>query len=237
MEIVVLTIFPDIFIEYFNSSILKNAQEKKLLNIKVIDFRKFSENKHNKVDGKQIGGGPGMVISALPIINALNNFKNNFSKTILFDPCGKKIDNKLIDNLLNEKQLILICGHYEGIDERIKKYVDIEISIGDFILSGGEIPAMLLVDAIARKIEGVISKDSLSIESFNEDLLLDYPAYTKPVNLFGDFVPDILLSGNHEKIDKYRFEQRLIKTKKYRKDLYNKFKKMEANKYVKSKNK
>ncbi|MDD3101678.1 MAG: tRNA (guanosine(37)-N1)-methyltransferase TrmD [Patescibacteria group bacterium] len=218
MKFDILTIFPDIFENYFNASIIKRAREKKLIKIKVHNFRSFTADKHKKVDDKPYGGGPGMILKIEPLYNALTKLKF-FSKTknqkiILFTPEGKKFDQKMARRLSKLERIILICGRYEGVDARIDKFIDEKISIGDYVLTGGELPAMILVDAITRLIPGVIRQESLKEESFGDsELTTEYPQYTRPeVFTFKDkfskikklIVPKELLSGNHQKIEKWR---------------------------------
>ncbi len=218
-KITILTLFPEIINEYTKHSIINIIKENRLLDIEVINFRDFSTDKHHKVDDIMYGGGPGMVISVQPIVDCLKTIKKPNSKVILLTPAGQKFDQITAARLALEDHLILICGHYEGIDERILNYVDYQISIGDYVLTGGELPALVLLDAIARLIPGSINQKSLEVESFN-DCLLDYPVYTKPQEYDGYKVPEVLLSGNHKLIDDYRYEQRIIKTRINRPDLY-----------------
>jgi tRNA (guanine37-N1)-methyltransferase len=201
MTFKILTIFPNFFDGFKQYSIIKNALNNNLIKIEVINFRDFSTDKHKKVDDYQIGGGGGMVLSIQPIIDCLRQIKTKDSKVILLSPQGKVFNQTISQSLSKEKEIILICGHYEGFDERIYDYIDMEISIGDFILTGGEIAAMTIIDSVSRLIENVIAKQSLETESF-DDCLLDYPAYTKPIEYDNKKVPDILLSGNHKEITK-----------------------------------
>ena len=221
MKFNILTLFPNMY-EALNESIIKRAQEKNIININIINIRNFSNNKHNKVDDTPFGGGPGMLLKADVLERALSYVKKNFGKetyVIYLSPKGKKYNNDMATMLSKKKNITLIAGHYEGIDQRfIEKYVDEEISIGDYILSGGEIPSMVLVDSISRKIEGTLTKESLDDESF-ENYLLEYPQYTKPRNFKGMKVPDILLSGNHEEIKKFKRKLSLKETFLKRKDL------------------
>ncbi len=221
MRITILTLFPEMFNGIIESSIIGRAIHDKKVKIKIINFRDFSKDKHKKVDDYQYGGGAGMVLKLQPIVDCLKQIKTKNSHVVLMSPQGKQYNQVKVKQFAKYKDLIIIAGHYEGFDERIIHYVDEIISIGDYILTGGEIPAMVLVDSITRTLEGVISKDSLQSESFTNNLL-DYPIYTKPVDFEGHKVPDILLSGNHKKIDKFRNKQRLIKTKNMRKDIIKK---------------
>ncbi|MCF0217559.1 MAG: tRNA (guanosine(37)-N1)-methyltransferase TrmD [Malacoplasma sp.] len=222
MKITVLTIFDEFFTNFLSTSIIKNAIDNKLVKIEIVDFRQFSKNKFHKVDDTPYGGGPGMVLALQPIVDAINHYKTALTKTILLTPSGKRYDQQLAYNLKDFYHLILICGHYEGFDERINNYIDLQISIGDYILTGGEIAAMVLMDSIIRLIPNVISKSSLVDESF-ENNLLDYPNYTKPANFNGYQVPEVLLNGHHQKINKFRFQKQLEKTQNHRIDLYKKY--------------
>lgn len=224
MKITVLSLFENFFNEFVNTSIIKKAIANNLIDIEVINFRNFSKDKHQKVDDTPYGGGAGMVLTLQPIVDAINSVKTSSSKVILLTPSGKQYNQSIANELKQYDHLIIICGHYEGFDERIINYVDYEISIGDYILTGGDIAAMVIMDSIIRLIPNVISKDSLECESFNNNLL-DFPNYTKPYNFNGYKVPDILLSGNHKEINKVRKEWQINKTKMNRKDLFLKFQK------------
>ncbi|MFH1621647.1 MAG: tRNA (guanosine(37)-N1)-methyltransferase TrmD [Candidatus Omnitrophota bacterium] len=227
MRIDIITIFPDIFNPILGESIIKRAQKKKLIKIVVHNLRDYSKDKHRKIDDRPFGGGPGMVFRPEPIFDAIKAIKSKSKgrkvKVILLTPQGKKLDQKLAQKLSRCKHLILICGHYEGIDERVRlRLVDEEVSIGDYVLTGGELPAMILVDVVTRLIPGVLGdKNSAKHDSFC-DGLLEYPQYTRPANYKGLKVPRILLSGNHKKIDKWRKEQECKITKKKRPDLLKK---------------
>ena len=220
MNITVLTLFPEFIQPLLNFSIIKRAIEKQLFEINIINFRDFSKDKNKRVDAYQIGGGEGMVLRLEPIVECLNSLDKGWK--ILLSPQGKTLNQKKVISLTKQKHIILVCGHYEGFDERISNFIDEEISVGDYILTNGEIPALILIDAISRLIDGVIKKESYLNESFQNDLL-DYPVYTKPINYLGYSVPEILLSGNHEKIKEYRKIQQLEKTKTKRPDLYKKY--------------
>ena len=230
MQIDIITIFPDIFKAIFGESIIKRAQEKRLAKINIHNLRDFSSDKHKKIDDRPFGGGPGMVFKPEPIFDAVKYIKTKSkskkTKVILFSPQGKTLGHKLAKQLSNYKQLVLICGHYEGIDERvITKLVDEEISIGDYVLTGGELPAMVLVDAVVRLVPGVLGdKDSAKFDSFSDDML-EYPHYTRPANYKGMKVPEVLLSGDHNKIEAWRREQSYKITRKKRPDLLIKNKK------------
>ena len=203
MKFNVLTLFPEMF-ETLKQSIIGKAEEKKLIEINLINIRDFSKNKHKKVDDTPYGGGAGMVMQADVIYDAYKSIKDLNTKVIYLSPQGKRLDQKKVMELSKEQNLTLLCGHYEGVDQRIiDKIVDEEISIGDYVLTGGELPAMVLIDSISRYIDGVISKDSTTEESFSQGLL-EYPQYTRP-EIFEDIkVPEILLSGHHGNIEKWR---------------------------------
>ena len=224
MIIDIITIFPEVFKPYLNESILKIAQEKGKLKVKLHNLRDYTLDKHRKVDDRPFGGGPGMLMSAEPIFRAVEEISQNYkskSKIILLSPQGKPLNQKLAQRLSKLKRLILICGRYEGVDERVReRLADEEISIGDYVLTGGELPAMVLVDTVVRLIPGVLGhKDSIRDESFSADLL-EYPQYSRPADFKGMKVPEILLSGNHKKIEEWRKKQALEITKKKRPDLF-----------------
>lgn len=218
MKIDILTLFPNMFNGFVSESIIKRAIENGLVEINVIDFRKYTKLNNNQVDDTAFGGGAGMVIMCDPIVSALEDIKTEDSYIILLDPKGKLYKQSKAKEYSKYKHLILICGHYEGIDERIKHFVDEVIGIGDYVLTGGEVPAMVVADSVVRLIPGVITSSSLDSESFNDNLL-DYPVYTKP-RVYRDLeVPEVLLSGDHEKIFEYRQSERLRLTKENRPDL------------------
>lgn len=218
MKIDILTLFPNMFAGILEESIIKRAIEKDLVKINLINFRDYTPLKNGQVDDTPYGGGSGMVLRCEPIFEAIDAIRTKDSKIILLTPDGKTYNQKIAESLKLEKHLILICGHYEGFDERIRTLVDYEISIGDFILTGGEIPAMILVDSITRLIDGVITKGSLDSESFNNNLL-DYPTYTKPREYRGLEVPEVLTNGDHAKIAEWRKNEQIKKTKERRPDL------------------
>lgn len=201
---------------------MKIISSNKLVDIEVINFRDYSSDKHKKVDDISYGGGPGMVLSVQPIVDCLKTIKTNDSKVILLTPSGIIYNQSIANSFLKYKHIILICGHYEGFDERILNYVDYQISIGDYVLTGGEIAALAVIDSISRLIPGAINSESLQNESFEQNLL-DYPVYTKPQVYDSYKVPEVLLSGNKKLIDEYRLNQRIIKTKINRPDLYDKY--------------
>ena len=203
MKFDVLTLFPEMF-EPIKQSIIGRAEEKNLIDINLINIRDFSKNKHKKVDDTPYGGGAGMVMQADVVYDAYKSIKDENAKVIYLTPQGKILNQKKVEELSKQEHLILLCGHYEGIDQRvIDKIVDEEISIGDYVLTGGEIPAMVLIDSVSRYVDGVLSEDSTSEESFSQGIL-EYPQYTRPENFEGIKVPEILLSGHHENINKWR---------------------------------
>ncbi len=222
MRIDILTLFPSMFDGVFSESIIKRAIDNKLVDINIYNFRDYSKDPHHSVDDTPYGGGAGMVLTCQPIFDAVNDLKKDNSKVILLTPSGVTYKQKLAYDLSKEKHLIIICGHYEGFDERIRTIVDLEISIGDYVLTGGEIASCVLVDSITRLIPGVINEESHINDSFNDNYLLDYPTYTKPADYNGLKVPDILLSGDHKKIDKWRYQKSIEKTKELRPDLLEK---------------
>ena len=218
MKIDVITLFPSMFEGFINESIIKRAIHSNLVDINIYNLRDYSPYKNGQVDDYQFGGGPGMVLMCEPVFNAIESLKRPNSTVIMLTPSGEVFTQKVALSLSKLEHIILLCGHYEGFDERIKSVVDMEISIGDYVLTGGEIPAMVICDAITRLIPGVINSDSLTTESFS-DGLLDYPVYTRPENFRGMSVPTVLLSGHHANIDKYRYGERIRITKEKRKDL------------------
>ena len=218
MRIKVLSLFPKMFDGILNESIIKRAIDDKKVNIDVIDLRSYSKDKHNKVDDTIYGGGAGMLIKCEPVFDAIDDLKTKNTKVIMLSPDGVKYNQEKAYELSKEKNIILLCGHYEGFDERINTVVDEKISIGDYVLTGGEIPAMAIIDSVTRLLPGVINEESHLNDSFNNDLL-DYPQYTKPQEYRGMKLPDVLLSGDHKKIDEWRREEQIKKTKKQRPDL------------------
>ena len=222
MKINILTLFPEMF-DIFNHSIIGKAKEKGLVEIKPVNIRDFTLNKHKKVDDYPYGGGAGMVMTPQPLVDSIRYCKEeNKGKVIFLGPRGKNFNQEMAKKLSQEEELIFVCGHYEGIDERVYKYIDLEISLGDFILTGGEMAAIPVIDSILRLKSGVLGKEeSYEDESFS-DGLLEYPQYTRPEEFEGDKVPEVLLSGHHENIRKWRRAKSLILTKERRDDLYNK---------------
>lgn len=221
MRIDILTLFPDMFKNVFEESIVKRAQELGKLEINIVNFRDYTDDPHKKVDDTPYGGGAGMVLTCQPIFDCVNALKTEETKVILLTPDGVLYKQKQAYDLSKEKHLIIISGHYEGFDERIRSICDLEISIGDYVLTGGEIASMVLVDSIARLIPGVITEESHINDSFNDNLL-DYPTYTKPRIYNGMEVPEVLLSGDHKKIKEYREQESLKRTLERRPDLLNK---------------
>ena len=218
MKFDVLTLFPEMF-EPLNSSIIGRAKEKNLIEINLINIRDFSKDKHKKVDDTPYGGGAGMVMMPDVVYDAYKSIEDKNAKVIYMSPQGKKLTQKKVEELAKQEHLIILCGHYEGIDQRvIDKIVDEEISIGDYVLTGGEIPAMVLIDSVSRYNSGVIAEESREEESFANGLL-EYPQYTRPEVFEGIKVPEILLSGHHANIEKWRKEKALEITKLKRPDL------------------
>ena len=218
MKIDILTLFPEMFEGFINTSIIKRAIEKEIIRVNLINFRDYSPLNNKQVDDTPYGGGAGMILRCEPIFECLDSMDTEDAYIILLSPEGTKYKQDVAKRLKEHKHLIIICGHYEGFDERIKTRVDEVISIGDYILTGGEIPAMAITDSVARLLPGVITKTSLDDESFNDNLL-DYPTYTKPAEYRGLKVPEVLVSGNHKLIDEYRKNMKIEKTKALRPDL------------------
>ncbi len=221
MKFDVLTLFPEMF-ESLKTSVIGKAVEKNLIDINLINIRDFSEDKHKKVDDTPYGGGAGMVMKPDVVYKAYQSVKAKNTKVIYMSPQGKTLNQQMVENLSKESHLIILCGHYEGIDQRVlNKIVDEEISIGDYVLTGGEIPAMVLIDSVSRYVEGVLKQDSIQEESFLNGLL-EYPQYTRPEIFEGEPVPEILLSGHHKKIERWRKEKSIEITQKKRPDLLEK---------------
>lgn len=218
MRIDILTLFPHMFDGFLTESIIKRAIEKEKVKINIIDIRDYTPYKNNQVDDYQFGGGGGMILMCEPVFNAVESIKDEDSHVILLTPRGKTYNSKKAYEFKDKKHLIIVCGHYEGFDERIYSLADELVSIGNYVLTGGEIPAMAITDSVVRLIDGVITNTSLETESFNDNLL-DYPVYTKPREFRGMEVPEVLINGNHKLINEYREEERKRITKEYRDDL------------------
>ena len=234
MKIDILTLFPEMF-DAINHSILERAVKNKLLEINYINIRDFSKDKHKKVDDTPFGGGAGMVMTCQPLFDAINSIlteeekqNKDLCQIIYMSPKGERLEQKIVTNLAKLEHLIIVCGHYEGIDQRVIDHFDMqEISIGDYVLTGGELPAMVLCDAVARYVEGVLSEGSTEEESFSNGLL-EYPQYTKPTKpraYNGLVVPEILFGGNHQEIANWQHQESLKLTRKRRPDLYRKYQK------------
>lgn len=225
MRIEVITIFPGMFDAVLGESIIKLARQKRIVDINIIDLRLFSKNRHRKVDDKPFGGGPGMVMSAEPFFEAVNYIRRRTkdmrlkTRVMLLTPRGSTFNHDMAAKFAAYEHIVLLCGHYEGIDERVRGLVDEEVSIGDFVLTGGELPAMAVIDAVIRLLPGALgNEDSRKDESFSQGTL-EYPHYTRPAEYMGKKVPEVLLSGDHEKIKKWRKKESSKVTKKRRPDL------------------
>ncbi len=220
MKITILSLFPEMFNGFLSESIIKRAIQANIVEIKIINFREFAINKHKQVDDTSYGGGFGMVLSVEPIYRALSSIEGYENATkILLTPQGKPYVQDNAKALATKDHLIMICGHYEGFDERVRSFIDLEISLGDYVLTGGEIPAMAVSDSVIRLLPGALGKE----ESFQQDSfyqnMLEYPQYTKPYEFMGMKVPDVLISGNHQEIEKWRKEESLKRTQTRRPDL------------------
>lgn len=222
MKIDILTLFPEMF-SIFDYSIIKRAVDKGIIDINAHNIRDYSKNKHKKVDDYPYGGGAGMLMTPQPLVDSIKAVKkHNKGKVIFLGPRGKTFDHNISLELSKETELIFLCGHYEGIDERVYKYIDMELSIGDFVLTGGEMACIPIVDSICRLIPGVLSSSESYIDESFYDGVLEYPQYTRPVEFEGEEVPKVLLSGHHENIRKWRRLQSLVITRKKRPDLFKK---------------
>jgi tRNA (guanine37-N1)-methyltransferase len=218
MKIDILTLFPNMFDNFLNESIIKRAILQQNVIVNIHNIRDYSKDKNKRVDDYAFGGGHGMVLMCEPIFDAVNDLKKDNTKVIMMTPDGSKYNQSMAYELSELEHIIIICGHYEGFDERIRTIVDLELSIGDYILTGGEIPSMVVADSVIRLLDGVIVAESHQNESFNNNLL-DYPNYTKPREFRGLEVPEVLLSGNHKDIDNWRLNESIKKTKQRRPDL------------------
>lgn len=231
MQFDILTLFPEIIEAYCGCSILKRAAENSVISVNTINPRDFTEDKHKKVDDTPYGGGAGMVLMAQPYVSAYESIqKLDYSCTLMMTPQGEPFNNNVAKELTNYEQIIILCGHYEGYDERIRNIINPrEISMGDFVLTGGELPALCLLDCVSRKLDGVLGKIESADEDSFEQGLLEYPHYTKPREFRGYNVPEVLLNGNHKEINEFRFQQMLERTKCRRPDLYELYKKSKQN--------
>ena len=218
MKIDVLTLFPNMYDNFLTESIIKRAIEDKKVEVNIHNIRDYTVYKNNQVDDYPFGGGGGMVLMCDPIFRAVESLKDEDTLVIMMTPSGKVFKQSIAYDLSKYKHLIILCGHYEGFDERIKTIIDLELSIGDYVLTGGELPSMVVMDSIIWLVGGVLNSNSLTSESFNDNLL-DYPNYTKPVEYRGMKVPEVLLSGHHANIEKYRYEERVRLTSENRPDL------------------
>ena len=221
MKITILTLFPEFFSAITENTIIKRAISKEKVVLNIVNIRDYTKDKHRRVDSAPVGGGAGLIMKCQPIVDALRANISKDAHKILLSPRGKTFNQKMAEKYTQLDELVIICGHYEGIDERVNNYVDELVSTGDYVLTGGEIPSMLIVDSVVRLLDGVIRRESIIDESFENDLL-EYPQYTEPRIFEGHEVPEILYSGNHKKIDEYRYKEALRITKKYRPDLLEK---------------
>ncbi len=221
MKIDIVSLFPTMFEGFLHESIVKRAIEHGLVEINIINLRNYSDNKHNKVDDTPYGGGAGMVLQVEPVYKCLEDRKTVNSKVIMMTPQGYVYNQNFAKSFTTIEHMIILCGHYEGFDERIRSYVDLEISIGDFVLTGGEVPAMLVCDSVIRLLDGVIEADS-HLDDSHSNWMLEHPHYTKPRMFMGQEVPEVLLSGNHKLIDDYRKRESMRRTYLRRPDLLEK---------------
>lgn len=223
MKITILTLFPEMFDGFLTNSIIKRAIAKELVEVKIVNIRDYTQDKYGRVDSAPIGGGAGLIMKCQPIIDCLNSSKSEHSHVLLLSPRGNTYNQQKARQFVAKfDDIVLICGHYEGVDERVNSYVDELVSIGDYILTGGEIGAMAISDSIIRLLDGAISGESIVEESF-EDGLLEYPQFTEPYDYNGQTVPDILYSGNHQAIEKWRKKESLRLTRTLRPDLFEKY--------------
>lgn len=219
MKITILTLFPEMFDGFLTNSIIKRAIGKKVCEVKIVNIRDYTLDKYGRVDTPPVGGGAGLIIKCQPVVDALKVNSSKGALKLLLSPRGVKYSQRMATKLAKEDELVLLCGHYEGIDERVNKYVDQLVSIGDYVLTGGEIGAMAIADSVIRLLDGAITDVSLDEESFNDNLL-EYPQYTEPKDFNGDKVPDILYTGNHSAIEKWRKKESLKLTRASRPDLF-----------------
>lgn len=219
MKYTLLTLFPELVRQYFASSIMAKAVERGIVEFQIVDFREFASDRHRTCDDAPYGGGAGMVIKPEPLAAALDSVEAQRKRVVYPSPSGKLFDQSYAEKLAGSEELVFICGRYEGIDQRIiDMYVDDEICIGNYVMSSGELASLVIIDTVYRLVDGVISEESLQEESFS-DGLLEYPHYTRPVEFRGMRVPEVLLSGNHAEIEKWRYAQRFEKTERFRPDL------------------
>ena len=221
LQVDIITIFPEMLSGFIGASMLKRAAQMQAVNFNLVNLRDYTTDRHRTVDDRPYGGGPGMIMKPEPFFKAVAALRTPDARVVMLSPQGKTFNQTIARDLAGARHMILICGHYEGFDERISTICDEEISIGDYVLTGGELPSMVIADSVVRLLPGVIEEESHEIDSFNENLL-DYPTYTKPRNYRGMKVPEVLLSGDHKKIDEWRKEQRLLVTKEKRPDLLRK---------------
>ena len=222
MKITILTIFPNLFDSLLKNTIIQRAISNNLVSINIVNIRDYTKDKYKRVDTPPIGGGSGLIMKCQPIVDAIRSNSNENTHKILLSPKGRTFNQVLAQNYSKMNDLLIVCGNYEGIDERVDNYVDELVSLGDFILTGGETAIMVMSDSIIRLINGVISEDSIKEESFSSNLL-EYPQYTLPYDYQGHTIPDILFSGNHQAIEKWRQKQSLVLTRQYRPDLFEKY--------------
>ncbi|HKM23985.1 MAG TPA: tRNA (guanosine(37)-N1)-methyltransferase TrmD [Erysipelothrix sp.] len=218
MKISIISLFPDMFEGFINTSIIKKAILKEHVEVNIVDMRSFTLDKHNRVDDEPYGGGAGLVLMCQPVIDAIKATRTENSKVIMMTPQGIQFKQSVAYDLAQEDHLIFVCGHYEGFDERIRQHVDLEVSLGDYVLTGGELAAMVISDAVIRLVNGVITSDSHEDDSFSNGLL-EYPHYTRPFDYEGDEVPAVLISGHHDNVRKFRLEESLRRTFNKRPDL------------------
>lgn len=221
MRIDIVTLFPEMFNEFINLSIIGRARKEGLVEINLLNFREFTKEKHGHVDDTPFGGGAGMVLMCQPIFDCINSIRKENSTVIMMTPQGKVYNQKVANELKDLEHIILLCGHYEGFDERIRSIVDMEISVGDYVLTGGEVPAMIVVDSVTRLINGAIESDSHEYDS-HSNWMLEHPQYTKPRVYEGMEVPEVLCNGNHKEIEKYKLKESLRRTYLRRPDLLEK---------------